>query len=364
MPYIGRSTDGFGVRSRFVYLASSGDTSVSGADANGATLTFTDGAYVDVYLNGILLKPTTDYNTSTANTIAGLSALNTNDEVTVVVYDVFTVADMVSATSGGTFNGNITISSTDASADGNPNLVLYRNSASPADQDQLGQITFRSRNDNSQDIDHAQITTKIPDVSDGTEDANMEIAVISNGSLSNRLTMKGNGVTSFSNQNLKLNNINLVVGTSGKGIDFSAETGSASGSTSALLDDYEEGTFTPTIYGTSGSAGSQQINGQEGKYVKVGRLVYVTLYFYLQNGGAGSWSGTNRFGGFPFTSGTANWQALSIGADGLNADEHTFTISGGQTYGHMVDMYTGTAFNYSSFVTGYSIQVSGSYYTT
>ena len=67
---------------------------------------------------------------------------------------------MVSATSGGTFNGNITISSTDASADGNPNLVLYRNSASLADQDQLVQI-FRSRNDNSQDIDHAQITTKI-----------------------------------------------------------------------------------------------------------------------------------------------------------------------------------------------------------
>ena len=108
MPYIGKTTDGFGVRNRFVYLASSGDTSVSGADANGATLTFTDGAYVDVYLNGVLLKPTTDYNTSTANTIAGLSALNTNDEVTVVVYDIFTVADMVSATSGGTFSGNVT----------------------------------------------------------------------------------------------------------------------------------------------------------------------------------------------------------------------------------------------------------------
>ena len=112
MPYIGRSTDGFGVRNRFLYLASSGDTSVSGADANGATLTFTDGAYVDVYLNGVLLKPTTDYNTSTANTIAGLSALNTNDEVTVVVYDIFTVADMVSATSGGTFSGAVKVDDT------------------------------------------------------------------------------------------------------------------------------------------------------------------------------------------------------------------------------------------------------------
>ena len=112
MPYIGKTTDGFGVRNRFVYLASADDTSVSGADANGATLTFTDGAYVDVYLNGVLLKSGTDYNTNTANTIAGLSALAANDEVTVVVYDVFTVADMVSATSGGTFSGNVTHSGT------------------------------------------------------------------------------------------------------------------------------------------------------------------------------------------------------------------------------------------------------------
>ena len=55
MPYIGKSPQ-FGVRNRFVYVASSGDTSVSGADANGATLTFTDGAFVDVYLNGVLLQ--------------------------------------------------------------------------------------------------------------------------------------------------------------------------------------------------------------------------------------------------------------------------------------------------------------------
>ena len=120
MPYIGKSPS-FGVRNRFVYVASSGATSVSGADANGATLTFTDGAFVDVYLNGVLLKPTTDYNTSTANTIAGLSALNTNDEVTVVVYDVFSVSDTVSATSGGTFVGNVNFSG-NIDVDGTANL--------------------------------------------------------------------------------------------------------------------------------------------------------------------------------------------------------------------------------------------------
>ena len=124
MPYIGRSTDGFGVRNRFLYLASASDTSVSGADANGATLTFTDGAYVDVYLNGVLLKAGTDYNTNTANTIAGLSALASNDEVTVIVYDIFAVADTVSQSSGGTFSGAITFSSTVSGLDVNGTEII------------------------------------------------------------------------------------------------------------------------------------------------------------------------------------------------------------------------------------------------
>ena len=124
MPYIGKSTDGMGVRSRFLFLADASDTSVSGADASGATLSFSDGAYVDVYLNGVLLKAGTDYNTSTANTVAGLSALAANDEVTVIVYDILTVGDMVSASDGGTFTGAVTFSGgissalTPSSADG------------------------------------------------------------------------------------------------------------------------------------------------------------------------------------------------------------------------------------------------------
>ena len=109
MPYIGKSPS-FGVRNRFVFTPDAGATSVSGADANSSTLTFTDGAFVDVYLNGVLLKPTTDYNTNTANTIAGLTATVANDEVTVIVYDVFAVGDTVSAVNGGTFTGAVTLS--------------------------------------------------------------------------------------------------------------------------------------------------------------------------------------------------------------------------------------------------------------
>ena len=106
MPYIGKSPH-FGVRNRFIYTATGDETSKSGADDNGATLTFTDGAYVDVYLNGVLLKPDTDYVTTTANTIGSLSALSTSDILEVIVYDVFSVSDTVSAASGGTFQGAV-----------------------------------------------------------------------------------------------------------------------------------------------------------------------------------------------------------------------------------------------------------------
>ena len=69
---------------------------------------FEDGAYVDVFLNGVKLKSGDDYVTTTANTISSLSAMQANDEVEVIVYDVFSLADMVSATNGGTFNNGVT----------------------------------------------------------------------------------------------------------------------------------------------------------------------------------------------------------------------------------------------------------------
>jgi hypothetical protein len=61
---------------------------------------------------------------------------------------------------------------------------------------------------------------------------------------------------------------NLVIGTAGKGIDFSADS-SAPGVTNELFDDYEEGSWTPTLGGTS------TYIVQDGRYVKVGNLVYV-----------------------------------------------------------------------------------------
>ncbi len=91
MSYIGK-TPTQAVRQRYVFTASGGETSLSGADDNSNTLIYSDGEYIDVMLNGVTLISGTDYNTTTTNTIGGLVALAASDVVEVMVYDVFSVA--------------------------------------------------------------------------------------------------------------------------------------------------------------------------------------------------------------------------------------------------------------------------------
>ena len=85
----------------------------------------------------------------------------------------------------------------------------------------------------------------------------------------------------------------------GKGIDFSA-AGNTAGMTGELLNDYEEGTWTPEIKGTTG-AGTASYNTQVGKYLKIGNWVYLTWVLGWSSGSAG---GEMRTTGFPFTPAT------------------------------------------------------------
>jgi len=150
MAYIGKSPSGTGVRSRFYFTQSSGGgTSISGTDDNSKTLTFTDGEYIDVYLNGVLLVAGTDYNTTSANTVAGLAALASGDVVEVVVYDIFTVADTVSASQGGTFNAAITANQVNADnirIDGNTISSTDTNGDITLDPDGTGDTIIASGN--------------------------------------------------------------------------------------------------------------------------------------------------------------------------------------------------------------------------
>ena len=115
-----------------------------------------------------------------------------------------------------------------------------------------------------------------------------------------------NGTARFTvNNDVTVNTGNLVIGTAGKGIDFSNATDEASGesSTESILYDYEAGSFEPVLSTSGGSSsfsGNATYNG--GYYVRIGRMVHISMNirgtFTL-----GSGSGAVYITGLPFTSG-------------------------------------------------------------
>jgi hypothetical protein len=106
MAYIGTSPSN-GVRRRFVYEATASQTSFSGSDENGVTLTYVDSLYLDVFQNGIKLKAGDDYTATTGTTVVLVQGASANDVVEMVAFDIFSVGDTVSAKDGGNFAGNV-----------------------------------------------------------------------------------------------------------------------------------------------------------------------------------------------------------------------------------------------------------------
>ena len=100
-----------------------------------------------------------------------------------------------------------------------------------------------------------------------------------------------------SNGDLSITNGNLVLA-NGKGIDFSdTAAGSGASNVSELLDDYEHGSFTPTL--SEGTSDSPTYSSQLGGYVKIGKKVYFQFYMIIT--GATGNGNHMKFGGLPFT---------------------------------------------------------------
>ena len=93
----------------------------------------------------------------------------------------FTINDGTTITTADN-SDTLSLVSTDADANVGPNFVFYRNSGSPADSDQLGNVLFKGRNDNSEDVSYAQFVSQIKDASNGTEDARFAIFTMVAGS--------------------------------------------------------------------------------------------------------------------------------------------------------------------------------------
>ena len=102
----------------------------------------------------------------------------------------------------------------------------------------------------------------------------------------------------FPNGDLKLASGNFVPSTAGKGIDFSANT-HAAGMTSELLNDYEEGVWTPTQGANLTVVGDFSSSGT---YTKIGRLVMVRGVLSATTSLAYASTAAVICGGLPFSS--------------------------------------------------------------
>ena len=94
----------------YEYTATSGQTTFSGADDNAATLSYTVNN-IQVVMNGIVLDPS-DFTASNGTSVVLATGAALNDIVNIYAFKSFTVADTVSASAGGTFSANVTVSGT------------------------------------------------------------------------------------------------------------------------------------------------------------------------------------------------------------------------------------------------------------
>ena len=102
-------------------------------------------------------------------------------------------------------------------------------------------------------------------------------------------------------------NGNLVIGTSGKGIDFSANP-NPGGMTSELLNDYEEGTWTP-VFSFGGATTGITYSTKFGQYTKIGRQVTLTCKVVLTS--KGSATGYASITGLPFNA-ASNVNSMTV----------------------------------------------------
>lgn len=315
-----------GTSRRYKYVATAAQTTFTGVDANGATMAY-DPGYLDVYLNGSRLDAS-DYTANSGSSIVLGVAASVNDELNIVCFGTFAVATHV-LKSGDTMTGQLTVP-TLAVSGGTANGVAYLNgskvvttgSALQFDGTNLGLGTTPSAwtvGKNLQLGAAAIISGQAANTSLVEIGANWyygsggNIKYINSDYASDYYQYQGKhvwwsaasgtaGATATTTIVMTQGGIGNTLALQGAatvaGIGISFPSSQLASSDANTLDDYEEGSWTPifTINGTdSGATWSAKI----GKYVKVGKVVYLWAYLYTTSG-RGSGTGPVRIESLPF----------------------------------------------------------------
>jgi len=171
-------------------------------------------------------------------------------------------------------------------------------------------------------------------------DANKKLVSVTNtGTGNNVLATSPSIATPTLTGDVSMTTGNLVVGTSGKGVDFSVTPSGAGTMTSELLDDYEVGTWTPVL---SDGTNTSSLGTDSGWYIKVGKQVVVGFAAYNLNvSGLSATTEPLRITGVPFTNGSKaayNAAALPLNLTG----ENIFLVIGNAATQIFINRATGT----------------------
>ena len=243
---------------------------------------------------------------------------------------------------------NVTMTSTDAGAAAAPLLELYRDSASPAANDTLGEIEFNGEDSAGNKQAYGLIHASILSPTSTTEQGQLHFETATAGALTEKMIIGtsnlvineigavfnvriegdtdanlfytdatnsrvGVGTISPAEKLDVVGNIKLsgnVIPASGFGIDFAATSGTG---TSELFDDYEEGTWTAIYTADTPPTTPFTMSNISATYTKVGRLVTVRAYMQTDNVNTAGASGGVRIAGLPYASATNEWSVLTIG---------------------------------------------------
>jgi hypothetical protein len=114
-------------------------------------------------------------------------------------------------------------------------------------------------------------------------------------------SLNGEANLTFDGTDLTVGAGNVIIGTAGKGIDFSNQASPASGMASELLDRYEEGVWTPTVNDESNNdSESQAYDAQAGRYTRIGNRVFWNCEVQLNSLGSLTTTNKVRVAGLPF----------------------------------------------------------------
>ncbi len=195
-------------------------------------------------------------------------------------------------------------------------LDLYHNSASPADDDNLGSIGFKGKNSADEETDYARISGYSGDVTDGTEDGYFTINTKSAGTMGERLRITSGGGFSFNNAQL-IERVAIVAGKLSNNTNINLADGMV-----YYFSTTETGTSTPNIR----IDGSNTLNNA----MDTGDVISVTL---ITTAAAAAYSAALNIDG---SSATVEWSGATApaagGASGLDVYAYTIIKIGSGSY--------------------------------